>query len=337
MLAPVVGVPVPDWEVYPLPEDASDRCYFRIILSRTPANTRFQPPSLVLMKLAQAPSPPEILFVNVLLYLQKHHIPVPDLHAYNPEKGMALLEDLGDMTLEKVLKKGVTEEEKEAYYRQAIDLLLRMQMEGSRGEKGDCAAFGWSFDVPKLWYELEFFLRHTVEGLWGMGIAPSHRKELHRQLLGICRVLAAQKRYFTHRDYHSRNIMVQEERLRIIDFQDARMGPCQYDLVSLLRDSYVHLEGKQITDLIEYYLRGKEELERIVVDRQEFERIFDLMALQRNLKALGTFGYQKTIKGNDRYLESIPRTLGYIRESLERNQELQGLREVLEPYLAKSS
>jgi hypothetical protein len=209
-----------------------------------------------------------------------------------------------------------------------------MQLEGSQGEKGDCVAFGWAFDVPKLLSELNFFLQHTVEGLWGKNIVPDHRQELHWQFLTICQVLADQKRYFTHRDYHSRNLMVQEGKLRVIDFQDARMGPCHYDLASLLRDSYVCLEEKMVEDLIEYYLKRKEESEGDQIDRREFRRVFDLMALQRNLKALGTFGYQTIAKGNDRYLKSIPRTLGYVRKNLDRNRELQELKKVLAPYLS---
>ena len=113
-----------------------------------------------------------------------------------------------------------------------------------------------------------------------------------------------------HRDYHSRNLMVHDGSLYIIDFQDARMGPDTYDLVSLLRDSYVDLTDRELDELIAYFLALKRRRRR--ADADEFRRRFDLMALQRNLKALGTFGYQTTTRRNPVYIQYIPRTLRYV-------------------------
>src|SRR6185295_6505679 len=101
--------------------------------------------------------------------------------------------------------------------------------------------------------------------------------------------LAAEPRVLCHRDYHSRNLMVRGRELYIIDFQDARQGPDTYDLVSLLRDSYVDLADGVVNDLIAYFLAITQ---RPPGPAGEFRRRFDLMALQRNLKALGTFGFQ---------------------------------------------
>ena len=98
-----------------------------------------------------------------------------------------------------------------------------------------------------------------------------------------------------HRDYHSRNLMLRDGRLYIIDFQDARLGPDTYDLVSLLRDSYVDLPEQVVDELIAYFLALQG---RSGGRARTFRRRFDLMALQRNLKALGTFGYQTTARGN---------------------------------------
>ncbi|MBI2876196.1 MAG: phosphotransferase [Candidatus Tectomicrobia bacterium] len=333
MLAPIVGTPFPEWEIIPLVGGASDRRYFRILFGKPLSNGFRGGSSLILMKLAQAPSPPEIPYTNVLRHLQRHQIPVPQLYTYDPQKGAALLEDLGDRTLEEEVKRPTDPEAERAYYVKAIDLILRMQLEASHGKEADCVAFALAFDLPKLMEELEFFLTHTVAGLWQREISPAHRPVLQGQLLAICQILADQPRYFTHRDYHSRNIMVQAGDLRIVDFQDARMGPCQYDLVSLLRDSYVYLGEEWVEELMEYYVERKEALEGVRIDRQEFRRVFDLMALQRNLKALGTFGYQKVAKGNDRFLENIPLTLYYLQENLERNDSPSDLQELLRAYL----
>jgi hypothetical protein len=118
-----------------------------------------------------------------------------------------------------------------------------------------------------------------------------------------------------HRDYHSRNLMWRDGRLCIIDFQDARLGPDTYDLVSLLRDSYVDLPERVVDELIAYFLA----LSGRPADDAEFRRRFDLMALQRNLKALGTFGYQTTARRNPVYIQYIPRTLKHARENLHKH------------------
>ena len=137
--------------------------------------------------------------------------------------------------------------------------------------------------------------------------------------------LADEPRVLCHRDYHSRNLMWRDERLCIIDFQDARLGPDTYDLASLLRDSYVDLPGQVVDELIAYFLA----LQGRSAEGAEFRRRFDLMALQRNLKALGTFGYQTTTRSNPVYIQYIPRTLNYVRANLDRYPRFAGLRTIL--------
>src|SRR5689334_16466892 len=128
-------------------------------------------------------------------------------------------------------------------------------------------------------------------------------------------------------DYHSRNLMLTEDSLYIIDFQDARMGPDTYDLASLLRDSYVDITDRDLDELIAYFIA----LSGRARDRRadEFRRRFDVMALQRNLKALGTFGYQTTTRRNPVYIQYIPRTLRYVRSNLEKYPRFARLRELL--------
>jgi len=157
--------------------------------------------------------------------------------------------------------------------------------------------------------------------------------EMRGYLLDLCQILSNQRQYLNHRDYHSRNIMVKDGDLRFLDFQDARMGPCQYDLSSLLRDSYIVLDNKLVDDLIEYYISQKEMIEGESIDRNEFRRIFDYMSVQRNLKAVGTFAYQKMAKGSDRYLEHIPPTLNYVKVNLEKYEAFSGLKKILYKYL----
>ena len=126
-----------------------------------------------------------------------------------------------------------------------------------------------------------------------------------------------------------------ESQLYIIDFQDMRMGPDTYDLVSLLRDSYVDLPEQTVDELIAYFLALKGVTgapspgvgEASPAD--DFRRRFDVMALQRNLKALGTFGYQTTARRNPVYIQYIPRTLRYVRNNLDNQPRFARLRELL--------
>jgi aminoglycoside/choline kinase family phosphotransferase len=123
--------------------------------------------------------------------------------------------------------------------------------------------------------------------------------------------------------------MLKEGRLYIIDFQDARLGPDTYDLVSLLRDSYVDISERAIDDLMAYFLA----LIGAAGHEREFRQRFDLMALQRNLKALGTFGYQTATRQNPVYIQYMPRTIKYVRDNLHRYPRFARLRELLAKHI----
>jgi aminoglycoside/choline kinase family phosphotransferase len=192
-----------------------------------------------------------------------------------------------------------------------------------------CTAFASAFDVDKFVWELQFFSRHFLEGYRGASLNGAVRQALDEEYTRIALELAEESRVLCHRDYHSRNLMLHEGRLHIIDFQDARMGPDTYDLVSLLRDSYVDLSDQQVEELIAFFLA----LKRTSANPLEFRHRFDLMALQRNLKALGTFGFQTIARGNPVYIQYIPRTLSYVRANLARHQRFGRLRDLLSQHL----
>src|SRR5262249_33116160 len=169
---------------------------------------------------------------------------------------------------------------------------------------------GIAFDVEKLTWELQFFTKHFLEEYRGARIDQASREALGAEYASIVEELALEPRVLCHRDYHSRNLMLRNGSLYIIDFQDARMGPDTYDLVSLLRDSYVDFTETQVDELIAFFLALRSGRAGTgVTDAGEFRRRFDLMALQRNLKALGTFGFQTTSRHNTVYIQYIPRTL----------------------------
>ena len=178
---------------------------------------------------------------------------------------------------------------------------------------------------------MDFFIKHFIEGYRGIALNDGERTALRGELLPIVQELAAEPRVLCHRDYHSRNLMLHEGRLYMIDFQDARMGPDTYDLVSLLRDSYVDLNDLALNELIAYFLALKGDQSHGA--EASFRARFDLMALQRNLKALGTFGYMTVARGNPVYIQYIPRTLRYVRQNLAKSPRFSGLRDLLAAYV----
>jgi N-acetylmuramate 1-kinase len=210
-----------------------------------------------------------------------------------------------------------------------VVLIQALQRRGTELTSNEYLPYRIAFDIEKLTWELQFFVKHFLEGYRGASLDARARAGLGEEFAQIAEELAGEPRVLCHRDYHSRNLMLHEGRLYIIDFQDARMGPDTYDLVSLLRDSYVDFTEPQVEALIAFFLAGSGP----GADAHEFRRRFDLMAVQRNLKALGTFGYQTLTRANTVYIQYMPRTLRYLRANLERYPRFARLRELLSAHL----
>jgi N-acetylmuramate 1-kinase len=307
-------------KVVPLTGDASDRRYVRVLLHAAP--------SQVLAVYPQAFDVEQLPFANVARLMAAMPVPVPAILGHSNELGILALEDLGDVTLQAHLG-AATRAEHAALYRQAVTLIARMQQRGRDLTSDRFLPYGIAFDVEKLSWELQFFVKHFLEAYRGAVLPAGAREALGVELLHIAEELAAEPRVFCHRDYHSRNLMLHAGQLYIIDFQDARMGPDTYDLVSLLRDSYVDLAEGTVDELLAYFLA----LKGGSGQEAEFRQRFDLMALQRNLKALGTFGYQTTARRNPVYIQYIPRTLRYVRTNLEQLPQFSNLRDLLATHV----
>ena len=302
--------------VVPLTGDASDRRYFRVLVPDERS---------IVLSLYSAPFTFETLsFVNVARLLEKMPVPIPAVLGHADDLGVLALADLGDVTLQAHLG-AASAAEHAALYRQAVSLISTLQRRGAELESPDYLPYGIAFDVEKLTWELDFFIKHFVEAYRGVVIPTATRDELGREFSVLVEGLASERRVLCHRDYHSRNLMLHSGELYIIDFQDARMGPDTYDLVSLLRDSYVDLPEQTVSELLAYYLA----LNGRTGEEREFRGRFDVMALQRNLKALGTFGYQTTARRNPVYIQYIPRTLRYVRTNLEHLPQYARIHELL--------
>ena len=312
-------------KVVPLTGDASDRRYFRVLLKgETP----------IVLSLHQGAISYETMpFVSIARLMAEVPLPVPRILHYSNPLGILGLEDLGDVTLQAHLG-AATPDEHAALYRQAVTFIARLQHRGEELRSSKYPPYGIAFDVEKLTWELEFFAKHYLVAYRGATLSDAHRDALRAEWSSIVNELANEPRVLCHRDYHSRNLMLHAGSLYIIDFQDARMGPDTYDLASLLRDSYVDLTPAQVDELIAFFLALKASAAGSTPAQEtEFRRRFDLMALQRNLKALGTFGYMTTSKNNTVYIQYIPRTLNYVKANLGKYERFARLRDLLSDCL----
>src|SRR5215217_5554180 len=327
-------------QLKPLTGDASNRRYYRAMVAGGP------PHSVIIMQLAEPEGfkqseeavsggthhITELPFLNVMSHLSKAGVPVPVLHYYDQAAGLLYLEDFGDLTLAQAVSQADAASV-EARYKQAINVLVQLQVKATTPADPGCLAFHRSFDVPLLMWEFDHFLEYGIAARHGKPMPSEDRTALRQEFEQISDMLAGQPRVFTHRDYHSRNLMVDGLRLGVIDFQDALMGPPAYDLASLLRDAYIQLDEALVDDLVAYYLDQLAERRLVWTNRAAFRRLFDLTSIQRNLKAAGRFVYIDRVKGNPNFLADIPRVLSYVKRNLEKYPELQTLRTHLTPYV----
>lgn len=306
--------------VVPLTGDASDRRYFRLLVPDMPTRV-----------LAVYPGPFDyatLNFVNVGELLLRMPLPVPAILAHEDDLGVLVQEDLGDVTLQAHLGAAPVSDHA-ALYRQAVSFIAVIQQRGRELASPAYAPYHVAFDVEKLTWEMDFFVKHFLEAYRGTRFSDAERAALREELSSVIEELAGEPRVLCHRDYHSRNLMLKDGRLYIIDFQDARMGPDTYDLASLLRDPYVDIGEHATDELIAYFLAligeaGKE---------RTFRQRLDLMSLQRVLKALGTYGYQATVRMNPVYIQYIPRSLRNVREIVHGYDRFARLRDVLAPHV----
>ncbi|MEK7283165.1 MAG: phosphotransferase, partial [Acidobacteriota bacterium] len=212
-------------------------------------------------------------------------------------------------------------------YRQACDLIVLFHESGAAALGPDDFALSSALDCDRFLFELDHFHRHFIVGHRKM-IPPAADAALLRAFYSDLALACDHlPRVYCHRDFQSRNLLVRRGRLGLIDFQDARMGPYTYDAASLLRDSSLDLDEDLVDRMIARLCR------RLGLPADEFRRDFDLMALERNLKDLGTFGYLATVRGRPEYLEYVPRTIRSIKRALLASRRYHLFMPVLDRYV----
>jgi len=328
----LAGMPREGVRVSPMAGDASARSYARIEADGHAP--------VVLMPLADDPlksdevvdgeRPREMPFLEVGEYLARGGMPVPAvLHVDLPRRSI-LLEDLGDVTVERALASGA---DKAALYHAAIELLADLQAWGERSPDPACVAFRRRFGEGLLRWELDHFDEWLLRAWTGRTPTVAQKAVLDAFYDEVVRRLVALPSGLVHRDYQSRNLMVQDGRLRLIDFQDALQGPYLYDLVALLRDSYVAFDPAEAAGIRRHFRDARVARGLWVPDASDLDDHFFLAAMQRKMKDAGRFVYIDRVKKNPKFLPNIPRSLAYAREALERFPEFAEAREVLAGYL----
>ena len=248
-----------------------------------------------------------LAFVNVQKTLQQVGINVPKMIALDLEQGFLCLSDFGDSLLAETL----TLENMSRYYALALTELKKV-LTCEATELGSLPQYDEQFIIT----ELTIFSDWLLEQHLGIYLTATEQSALNLCFKLLVSAITEQPKVFMHRDYHSRNIMLlADDKLGIIDFQDAVQGPVSYDLVSLLRDCYVRWPNELIMPLVEDYRQQVQaHFPDENISKEKWQYWFDLTGLQRHLKASGIFARLHHRDNKSGYLADIPLTLTYIQD-----------------------
>lgn len=299
---------LPQFKFHPMKGDASFRRYYRVQVPDGTYVAMDAPPEL-------ENCVPYVAIANALHNIGVH---TPDIIVSDLQQGFLLLSDFGNRLYLNIL----TTDNAKILYLRALDSLATIQ---------SCKHVdGWTIPVFTFQFmrqELELFKEWFLQKHLQLELTRDFELRLSDCFDFLANSAAQQKQVFMHRDFISTNLMeLPDEGVGVLDFQDAFIGPVTYDLVSLLRDCYLAWPESLVTELaLEYYRK----LNLLDVGADEFLRWFDLMGLQRHLKALLTFARKFHRDNNSHYLQHIPRTLEYIAKISVRYPECKALQELI--------
>ena len=267
-------------------------------------------------------------------YLFDRGVPVPELFGYDEKSGIIIAEDLGDLLLHGLIKQQtVSSPIVWQRSRQALEGLVRLQLAGSDGFTED-----YCWDTPRydkqvmVERESNYFLSAFCKGYLGLDVESGLKEEFQRLAERASREPAD---FILHRDFQSRNLMIDGDSIRIIDFQGARFGPLGYDLASLLMDPYAGLSADQQQELLDHYCALM--AQHMPFDHQRFLEGYYYLFLQRNLQILGAFAFLSKQKGKVFFKEFIKPAAASFRAHLEKRQgaDFPGLRALTEKIMVQ--
>ncbi|MBX3019931.1 MAG: phosphotransferase [Bdellovibrionaceae bacterium] len=295
-----------NFRLIPLAGDASARRYYRVADAeeKTWVLMSWEP-----FKAAEYP------FLSVHTLFKDAGVTVPEVVGVSETGGLILLEDLGDLTLERKFWENQTFEPAKPFYEKALDELLKIHF-ATLKSKVSSTAHRLQFDTEKFMWEFNYTREHLIEKMGQIKLTPAQDTLLQKTFRDISERLHQEPKWITHRDYHSRNLMIKFDEVRVIDFQDARGGPLQYDLVSLLRDSYVTLADADADLLLHtFYDEAKKNFTK-PMSLEHFQLMYELQTVQRCFKACGSFSSFWNARQDTRYLKHIQPTLKRVMKAL---------------------
>ncbi|MEI7431278.1 MAG: phosphotransferase, partial [Betaproteobacteria bacterium] len=307
--------PDQDFPLAPASADASFRRYFRVTLP--------DGGSRIVMD-----APPEHEdcrpFLKVAALFREAGVHVPEVYSEDLEQGFLLLSDLGNTTYLEVLNDHTAPR----LYADANAALLNIQLASRPGVLPE-------YDHALLSRELNLFPDWYIKRHLGLTLDDKQAATLRAIFDKLLANNLAQPQVFVHRDYHSRNLMVIEDKSRanpgIIDFQDAVYGPITYDLASIYRDAYISWDEQQELDfVIRYWEKARAAGLPVPADFHDFYRDYEWMGAQRQLKVLGIFARLCHRDGKDAYLKDMPLVMAYLRRTCERYLDLRPLARLLD-------
>ena len=303
-----------DFSISSASSDASFRRYFRI---KTLDN------SFIVM---DAPPHNESIeaFLKIGNMLNSIEVNVPDIYKEDEMLGFILMQDFGTDTYLDVLN----DDNQQRLYNDSIESLIHMQ---KFVKKGFCPTYTNKILFDEMVLFIEWYLRKYKK----FELSNKEYGELITWFERIAKKVSSQKKFFVHRDYHSRNLMIQKSNNPgILDFQDALVGPITYDLVSLLKDAYIEWDEEIVLDhAVRYWEKAKSNNLIANLEFSTFYKDFECMGIQRHLKILGIFARLSIRDKKNQYLENVPLVEKYLMNATERYRDFKQIRNFLDKVI----
>jgi aminoglycoside/choline kinase family phosphotransferase len=275
-------------------------------------------------------APPELedtrAFADVAARLLRSRVHVPEIRAHDVERGLILLEDLGDRPYHRVL----VDENADELFGDAVDALIRFQREADSDGLPE-------YDPALLMRELALFPDWFLSRHWQVEPTEDELDTWDLVCATLIRWAVDQPQVFCHRDYMPRNLMLADPNPGIIDFQDAVRGPISYDPVCLYRDAFLSWPPDRVDAWLEDYRRRALDAGLPAPEDPDlWRRTCDFMGAQRHLKVIGIFARIRYRDGKPRYLDDAPRFFAYLERAVARNPELAELGHLIAAWQRRS-
>jgi len=315
-------------DIHILSGDASTRRYFRVYSD----DPNFQ--SVIIMVSGKENLQDIHSHIECYNFFKEIGFCIPELYEAVPDKGYLIEEDVGDTSLEVYMNSGGNSADFYKYYSRGIEQIVLLQNSFEYPE----IVHSFSHSLPlrhrftdkKFMEELNMFYNYFFMRYLNMDIPE--REDIENVFYRLCDELLEQGLLPTHRDFHSRNLFLKSGELYVLDFQDARLGPPQYDLASLVYDPYIRLSESTRKRLIEEY-KQKVYLRSFASFHKNFERMMELCAIQRLLKAIGTYSYMYLERHNSFYLQFIVNAIRDLETLMKGKKEF----EIILSYLKEAA